>query len=123
MARKRKLKKEELIDAEIKRLNEIYSDMDGKQNRVAQGLILRAAFMRVSLDEMEKDINENGYTEQFSQGNQEPYDRKRPVLELYNTMNANYQKICKQLSDILPKIEVPVTDDGFDDFVNGRDEL
>lgn len=123
MARKRKLSKEDRINEEISRLNKIYRDIDGKQKDVVQGLILRAAFMRVSLDEMEQDINQNGYTEKFSQGNQDPYDRKRPVLELYNTMNANYQKICKQLSDLLPKVESIMPDDGFDDFVAGRDEL
>lgn len=34
--------------------------------------------MRISLDEMEQDINKNGFTEKFSQGNQEPYLRQRP---------------------------------------------
>jgi len=28
----------------------------------------------------------------------EPYERERPVARLYNTMNANYQKIIKQLA-------------------------
>ena len=40
-------------------------------------------------------------------------------------MNGNYQKIIKQLDALLPK-EEPKTrenDDGFDDFVSGRDEV
>ena len=44
-------------------------------------------------------------------------------------MNANYQKIMKQLTDLLPKDDMPAakkaavdTDDGFEDFVNGRED-
>lgn len=123
MRKKKILTKEELIKAEENRLTAVYKDMESKQNKVVSGLIRRAAFMRISLNEMEDDINQNGYTESFSQGNQEPYQRKRPVCELYNTMNTNYQKIIKQLSDLLPKAEVIKKDDGFEDFVMSRDDV
>ena len=58
MRRKKELTKEEHITAEEKRLSEIYKDIDTKQNKIVSGLIQRAAFMRVSLCEMENDINE-----------------------------------------------------------------
>ena len=123
MKKNKILTKEELINAEEKRLSGIYRDIESKQNKIVSGLIQRAAFMRISLNEMEDDINKNGYTESFSQGDQEPYQRKRPVCELYNTMNTNYQKIIKQLSDLLPKEEIITKDDGFEDFVMSRDDV
>ena len=55
---------------------------------------------------------------------QEPYDRKRPAADLYNTMNTSYQKAIKQLIDLLPKDEQPmVKDDGFNAFVVGREDV
>ena len=47
------------------------------------------------------------------------------MLTNYNTLNANYQKIIKQLDTMLPKIESSgkQEDDGFEEFINGRDEL
>lgn len=111
-----------LIDKEKGRLSKNFAKISGKKKAVIKGLIERAAFMRVSLDNLELDLNEKGFVEQFSQGDQEPYDRKRPVADLYNTMNANYQKIIKQLTDLLPKESEIQSDDGFDGFVSERDD-
>ena len=55
------------------------------------------------LEDFEDDLDRNGFTEQFQQGERQvPYDRKRPAADLYNTMNTGYQKIIKQLTDLLP---------------------
>jgi hypothetical protein len=71
---------------------------------------------------MEVELDEKGYVELFTQSEKtEPYERERPIARLYNTMNKNYQSIIKQLSDLVPKQEVKIKDDGFDDFVNRRD--
>lgn len=118
-----KLDREKRIDAERKRLNTLFKNIDKRKRNVVQGLIERAAFMRVSLADLEEDINENGFVEQFSQGNQEPYERKRPAADQYNTMSTNYSKVIKQLSDLLPKEAGGLPSDGFDDFVNGRAEV
>lgn len=116
--RKEKTKEQRIKDEE-RRLNKIYSDeKDSKKLKVVQGLIQRAAYMRVTLEDYEKDINENGATEKFCQGDQEPYDRKRPVADLYNTMNTAYQKIMKQLTDLIPEEKKKETD-AFMDFIGG----
>lgn len=112
----------EEIEKEIKRLTRIFKGLDIKKKNTTIGLIERAAFMRVQLKDLEKDINEKGFTELFSQGNQEPYTRQRPEANIYCSLNTSYQKIIKQLTDLLPKDELKkVESDGFDDFVSGRD--
>lgn len=125
MAGKKEKTKEERTSAEKNRLTRIYKNLEGPKKQVAAGLIERAAFMRVELEDLEADLSANGWTEPFSQGNQEPYDRARPSGQTYNTLNANYQKIIKQLDSMLPKAEATrkPDDDGFDEFVNGRDEV
>lgn len=118
--------KKNRIKAEKARLEKNYAELTDTKKQLAEGLIERAAFMRVELEDLEEFLSENGWTELFSQGNQEPYDRARPQGQTYNTMNANYQKIIKQLDALLPKEEAKnsaVMDDGFDDFVSGRDEI
>lgn len=116
--------KKSRVSAEKKRLAQLYADLPENKKHLAAGLIERAAFMRVELEDLEAFLAENGWTELFSQGNQDPYDRARPQGQTYNTMNANYQKIIKQLDALLPRDEIPkqVGDDGFDDFVYGRDD-
>lgn len=121
MASKKEITKDERIKKEVRRLNRIYKDIDKDKKAIIDGLIKRAAYMRIALEDWEEDIIENGVTEMFTQSEKtEPYERERPVARLYNTMNGNYQKIIKQLNDILPKEEIKEEDDGFDSFVNSK---
>jgi uncharacterized protein YicC (UPF0701 family) len=123
VAIKTELNQDERILKEVRRLNRIYKNIDKDNKAIIEGLIRRAAYMQVTLEDWEEDIIKNGCTEMFTQSiNTPPYERERPVARLYNTMNANYQKIIKQLSDLVPK-EAPakgVEDDGFADFINSR---
>lgn len=118
-----KKKKPNRVKTELKRLKDNYEGLSESRKKLAEGLIERAAFMRIEMEDLEKDLDENGWTELFCQGKQEPYDRARPQGQLYNAINANYQKIIKQLDSMLPKEEPKAQneDDGFDDFVLGRD--
>ena len=110
MAKDAKKKRNVQIMAETKRLTEIYANIEDRRKKTIVGLIERAAFQRISLDELEAFLNENDVTEMFSQGNQEPYSRERPEAKIYNNLNSSYQKIIKQLTDLLPKEEArPVT--------------
>lgn len=95
---------EERILKEDKRLRKIYKDLPKDIMKLYDGLIRRAAFMRITLEDYEYDLNDNGSIETFTQSEKtDPYDRERPVARLYNTMNKNYQSIMKQLADKLPE--------------------
>jgi hypothetical protein len=99
----KKLSKDDRINAEIDRLDSIFSDLDSNTRTSIDGLLRRAAYMRVTLEDYEKDLDEHGYVEAFTQSpNTPPYERERPVARLYNAMNKNYQSIMKQLIDSLP---------------------
>lgn len=116
--------KKSRVKTEKTRLETLYADLPENTKQLAAGLIERASFMRVELEDLEEFLTENGWTELFSQGNQAPYARARPQGQTYNTMNANYQKIIKQLDTLLPKEESQKQgeNDGFDAFVYGRDD-
>ena len=124
-AKSKELTKQDRIDAEEKRLRKSYKDIPKENVSVTDGLIRRAAYMRVTLEDFEKDLDENGYVELFTQSEKtDPYERERPAARLYNTMNKNYQSIIKQLNDLLPKQAAkPDENDGFDSFVSGRDDV
>ena len=60
------------------------------------------ARLRILLDEMWIDISENGDVEMFSQSDkQEPYERERPIAKLFNSRDMSYQRIIKQLTDLI----------------------
>ena len=118
MGQKKELTKAERIAKERRRLTGLFRAVEERKKKTVLGLIERAAFLRVTLDELEENLREGGTTEQFSQGNQEPYTRERPESRIYATLNANYQKIIKQLTDLLPKDEPGPKQEGdaFDAF-------
>ena len=125
MAIKKELTKDERIMKEEKRLKRIYKNINKDKKAIIDGLIQRAAYMRITLEDYEKDINEKGYIEMFTQSEKtDPYERERPVARLYNTMNKNYQNIIKQLTDLLPKdvAKAVEDDDGFNEFISSRQD-
>ena len=100
-----KLSKDTRIKREVSRLLKIYSDLSEYELASIEGLIRRAAYMRVTLEDYERDLDENGYVEMFTQSEKTPpYERERPVARLYNSMNRNYQTIMRQLVEALPEV-------------------
>ena len=111
---------EERIQAETKRLGDAISGLSEARSATMDGLIKRAAFMRVKLEDMEADIKENGLVEMFSQSDKAPpYERKRPTVEVYLNMTKNYQAAIKQLNDLMPK-EVLSDENELEAFGEGR---
>jgi len=120
LAIKEEMSKEKRIFEEKKKLKNIFKDFENDKKILINGLIERAAYMLVTLEDYEKDIDENGYIELFSQSDKlEPYERERPVIRLYNTMNKNYLSIIRQLRDLLPKDETEKTDELLE-FISGN---
>lgn len=91
-----------LVKKEKNRLNRLFKDIPDKKKKAVEGLIVQAARLRVLLDEMWIDISEKGDYEFFSQSDkQDPYERERPIAKLYNARDTSYQRVMKQLTDLI----------------------
>ena len=117
--------KEDIIKAEKKKLSGIYTRMDKKTKKAVDSLVDEAAFMAASLYELREIINEKGYVETYQNGANQKGVKKCSEVEIYNTMIKNYSSVVKQLTDLIPKKQEDVGEvsDGFDDFVNNRDDI
>ena len=118
------LSKDEIVKKEYKKLSGIYTRLDTKMKKVVDPLLREAAFMAASLYELRQIINAKGYTEAYQNGANQKGIKKSSEVEIYNTMIKNYSAIMKQLTDLLPKDDLKKSDDdGFDDFVQGREDI
>ena len=118
------LSKDEIVKKEYKKLSGIYTRLDTKMKKVVDPLLREAAFMAASLYELRQIINEKGYTEAYQNGANQKGIKKSSEVEIYNTMIKNYSAIMKQLTDLRPKDDLKKSDDdGFDDFVQGREDI
>ncbi|MBQ9325163.1 MAG: hypothetical protein IJ246_05275 [Clostridia bacterium] len=90
--------------SETARLNRIYKNLPPNKKALAQGLIVQAARLRIRLNQLNEDIEENGLTEEFRQSEkQDPYIRTRPEADLFVKLDKNYQAIIRQLNDLVPE--------------------
>lgn len=96
--------RERLVRNEKNRLSRLFKDIPENKLKTVEGLIVQAARLRILLDEMWIDISENGDVELFSQSEkQEAYERERPMAKLFNSRDLSYQRIMKQLTDLIPE--------------------
>jgi predicted transcriptional regulator len=116
------ISKEERINKEIRRLKRIFKKMDDDTKKVTQSLVENAAFMAVTLEDLQETINREGVVSEYQNGANQWGTKKSPEVEVYNTMIKHYMSIVKQLTDLLPDAEVVEVDDGFEDFVNSRSD-
>jgi len=116
-----KILKQQEIKKEITKLNRLFKDMDIQIKKAAQSTIENAAFMAVTLRELQDYMNENGLTCEYQNGENQFGTKKSPEVEIYNTMIKNFVSTMKAITDLLPReIASKIKDDGFDSFVNNR---
>lgn len=86
---------------ELRRLKKLYSDIPENKKELVDGLLVQASRLRVSLNQLWEDLQENGETEVFKQGN-DAFKRERPESKIFTARDKNYQAIMKQLDALLP---------------------
>ena len=86
---------------EQNRIKKIYKNLPKERLELAKKLIERAAYMLVSLEDIEAKISEDGLVVVMPQGSYE-IERAHPLLQPYNAMVKNYNATIKQLNEMLP---------------------
>ena len=77
-----KIAKEAKITEEIKRLNGILAKMEGKTKTAVKSLIENAAFMAVTLQDLQDAINSKGVTEEYKNGANQHGIKKSSEVEI-----------------------------------------
>lgn len=96
------MSKEERIAAERERLNALFADLDANQLQAAAGLISSAAFLSVSLEDLEAEINANGYIDSYTNGANQAGEKISAAVQAYTALNAKYQSTIQKLLKIVP---------------------
>lgn len=110
--------KNERIRAEIKRLEGTLTKLDPKSKKIARSIIENAAFMAITLEDLQATMNEKGVISEYQNGENQWGTKKSPEVEIYNTMVKNQSSLIKQLTDLLPNEPPKKKDDGFEKFIS-----
>lgn len=126
--------KESRIKKEINRLKKLYKDMEPDTMKRVIALINNAAFMTITLEDLQLAINKDGGISKYQNGENQFGTKKSPEVEIYNTMIKNLASIIKQLTDLTPIASLPngpqegnkpedkKDKDDFDTFADERDD-
>lgn len=97
-----KMKKSTRIAREKKRLAEIFQGLEPNKLSTCQALIERAAFITVSLEDLEEELNEVGWTEPYQNGANQAGLKKSAAADVHISLTKNLNAIIKQLLDLVP---------------------
>lgn len=116
-----KLEKDDLIKKEIKKLKKTFKNLEKDQINASISLIESAAFMTVTLNDLQETINRNGVVSEYQNGDNQWGTKKSPEVEIYNSMIKNHIAVIKQLTDLLKSSgKKGDDDDDFDQFVQNK---
>ena len=102
MATKKEYSKEQLIKKEMTRLKGIFKDLEEGKRKLVTPLIEKAAFMSVELDVLQDQIEQEGWTSEYKNGENQYGTKKSPEAETYLALSKNYAAIIKQLTELVP---------------------
>ena len=97
-----KSKKMERIEAEKARLQEVFKDLEPNKLKTCQALIDRAAFITISLEDLEKQLNRTGWVEQYQNGENQTGMKKAAAADVHISLTKNLNAIVKQLLEVVP---------------------
>jgi hypothetical protein len=83
-------------------------------------LVRSAAFLAVTLADLEAEINRDGCTSEYQNGENQWGTKQSPAVQSYSSLMQRYLAAMKQLIDLLPEgAEKPKSDDLLD-FIGAR---
>lgn len=98
--------REERIKTEKNRLRRLCKDLPKNKQAIAIPLVEQAAFMRITLDDLQEEINAAGCVEEYQNGRNQSGVKTTAALQAYNSTVKNYAAVCERLDRILPASSV-----------------
>ena len=94
--------KKKLADAELKKLKKLFSPLPENERKFLQPLLENAAFMRVTLDELQIKIRLEGATDEYQNGANQCGVKISAAIQAYNQLMKTYHTLMDKLLAKLP---------------------
>ena len=92
-----------LIKKELNRMKKMFSSLPENERRFIEPLIQNAAFMRVTLEDLQNQISYAGCVEEYTNGKNQGGKKTSAELSAYNMTVRNYNLVMLKLIERLPK--------------------
>lgn len=113
--------KKKSVEKEERRLRRLFSEIDDKKKKLVFATISDVAFLTVTMQDLRENINRNGTTCEYKNGENQYGTKQSPDAQLYLQMSQKLTAAMKILVECLPKNNVNIEkDDGFEAFIASR---
>lgn len=106
--------KKELADKELARMKKLFQPLPENERTFIQPLLENAAFMRVTLDELQIKIRLEGATDEYQNGANQCGVKISAAIQAYNQLMKTYHTLMDKLMAKLPAEKDPA--DELDEF-------
>ena len=104
--------KEKRIKQEKDFLLGFFEDATEDKLAIVIPMIENAAFMRVTLDDLQKEVLSGGVVEHYQNGENQSGMKQSAALQAYNALLKSYTNVMKSLYNYMPvKLKKPVTNE------------
>ena len=90
------------IKRERTRLNRVFADLDENKKKTCAALIDRAAFITISLQDLEEQLNATGWIETYQNGENQSGVKRAAAADVHISLTKNLNAIMKQLLELVP---------------------
>lgn len=97
-----KMKKTTRIKREKDRIMEVFKDLEPNKLKTCSALIDRAAYITISLEDLEEQLNDSGWVETYQNGENQYGLKKSAAADVHISLTKNLNAIIKQLLDLAP---------------------
>ena len=97
------LTKDARMKSEYARMKKLFASLPENELRFCDPLLQNAAFMKVTLEDLQQAINENGVTDSYQNGANQSGTKASADLQAYNSLAKVYNALMDKLSAKLPK--------------------
>lgn len=101
------LSKEKRITRELNRISKFFEEVAANQKAIVKPLLQNAAFMKVTLEDLQDIINAEGVTDHYQNGANQHGVKQSATLQSYNSLIKNYASVIKTLAQLLPPEKKP----------------
>ena len=118
-----KTEKEKRIKREKNKLKKIFQEVssDETTRKYLENAIGNAAFIAVLLEDLREDILENGWTEEYKNGENQYGKKDSVAVKTYNVVIRNYTTLIKTLANFLPASNSENGEDKLAQFLMGKE--
>lgn len=103
MAKKPEKSKDDRIKQELRKLKALYKELPKNKQKLTEKLIANAAFMAVTLEDLQTEVNKKGAVIKQKNGNGFTVVQESAAQKSYNVMIGKYTAVIAKLDEMLPE--------------------